>query len=186
MSLFDVLPDLNGDIYSPEVQEQIEQAIQKSANYIKEEVSRVAEEFLWSDFSSDKEDRGIEIRVPFRGKKIPVRIKRALSLDERQQANDAAFKLEFDEKGKPTIAKQDQSAFTKEVCLLGLKYWPFEYSKGKPVPINRETLDKADGGLLSEIANRILGITEVKKEELGPFESQSDETSSKAETHARS
>lgn len=150
------------------------ESIKQSGDYIKKEVSRVAEQFLWEEFSADEKDRGIEVKIEYHNKMLPFRVKRALTIDERQRANDAAIKIELDKSGKPRITKQDQAAFTKEIVLVGLKFWPFEYHAGKPVPINRETVSVLDGGLLDQIASHILGIAEVDKAELDPFERKSD------------
>lgn len=141
----------------------------------------MADEFLWEHYSTDASDRGVETEIVWRGKKIPLRVKRALTLDERQRANDVAFKFDVDKEGAAHIVKQDQGAFTKEVVLIGLKYWPFEYSPGNPVPINRKTINEADGGLLDIIASRILGITEVDKAALDPFVRKSEEDYSQEE-----
>jgi hypothetical protein len=136
---------------------------------------------MWGDYASDPNDRGVEITVRHHGKAIPFRIRRSLTIDERQRAADAAFTIELDENGKPKIGKQDQSAFTKETVFIGLKEWPFKYPGGGKVPITRKTIGELDGGLLDKLANYILGITEVDKAQLDPFGSPSDEASSKAE-----
>ncbi len=35
--------------------------------------------FIWSDYSSDASDRGVETTVTWRGETIPIRVKRALT-----------------------------------------------------------------------------------------------------------
>lgn len=136
--------------------------------------------FLFDEYFSGTD---IEVKIPFNGKLLPFRIKKSLTLQERQQANDAAIKVNFDTKGKPTIQKNDQAAYTNEILMVGLRFWPFEYRPGKPVPINRETIAKLDGNLSDEIAARILGVVEVEAEQLVPFERVSDEASSQEEQH---
>lgn len=142
--------------------------------------------FLWENFASESNDHGVQIEIEFQGEKLPFRIKRHLTIDERQRANDAAFKIDLDKDGKPTISKQDQAAFTKEVVLIGLRAWPFEYSEGNPVPLIRKNIAALDGALLSELAGRILGTTEVKKEELVPFGKESEDHSLQVEQVDRS
>jgi len=131
--------------------------------------------FLWDEFSSDPGDRGVEVIIEWKGKLLPFRIKRALTLDERQRANQAAIEIGLSDEGKPVIVKQDQAAYTKEIVLIGLKFWPFEYSPGKPVPINLKNISILDGGILDKLASHILGLVEVKKVELDPFAPKSDE-----------
>lgn len=138
--------------------------------------------FLFDEYFSGSD---IEIHIPYKGKLIPFRIKRALTLKERQQANDAAIQVNFDSKGKPNLQKNDQAAYTNEIILVGLKFWPFEYRPGKPVPINRETVAKLDGNLADEIAARILGAVEVDESALDPFVKESDEASSPEDQPAR-
>jgi hypothetical protein len=131
--------------------------------------------FTWDNFSTTANDRGVEVTIPFEGENIPFRIKRRLTIDERQRANQAAIEISLDKHGKPTIARQDQAAFTKMIVLVGLKFWPFEYAEGDSVPINEKTISQLDGRLLDEIAARILGTAEVDQEALVPFEKRSDE-----------
>jgi hypothetical protein len=127
--------------------------------------------FLFDDYFSDPSDRGIEISILHKGKALPFRIKRALTAKERQVASNAAITIALDKDGKPQIVGQpNQSEFTTETILVGLKYWPFEYSPGKPVPINRKTIESLDGGLADELASRILGSTGVAPGVLAPSE----------------
>src|SRR5258708_36637351 len=104
--LFDVLPDL--DDPTPE-------SIEQTVTYIKEEVAKVAERiveekqtFFFEEYFSDSKDRGVEIKIEWKGKNLPFRIKRALTLKEKQRANEAAFKLELDKNSKPKIGPHGQ------------------------------------------------------------------------------
>ncbi len=55
--------------------------------------------FIWSDYSSDASDRGVETTVTWRGETIPIRVKRALTIDERQKANKAAIQIDLEVDG---------------------------------------------------------------------------------------
>lgn len=135
-------------------------------------------QFLWENYSTDASDRGVEIFIEWKGDIIPFRIKRSLTIDERQIANNAAIEIKLDEKtGAPVIARQDQAAYTKQVVLLGLKWWPFEFNPGKPVPITMKNISALDGGLLEKIAAHILGAVQVDKAKLDPFVPKSEEVS---------
>lgn len=131
--------------------------------------------FLFHDFFTDEEDKGVEISVQWGGKMLPFRIKHSLTLGERQRVNNAGIQIDVDASGKPILTKQDQSAFTEEVLVIGLKYWPFEYAPGKPVPITRKTIAQLDNELASVIAARILGGTLVNVKALAPFVKRSGE-----------
>lgn len=136
--------------------------------------------FSWEKYSSNSGDKGISIEIEWQGEMLPFRIKRVLTIDERQRANQAGVVIGIGKDGQPRIEKQDQAAFTKQIVLAGLKYWPFEYGEGRPVPITMKNIEALDGGLLDAIAQRILGIVQVNKEDYDPFESQSDAPSSQA------
>jgi hypothetical protein len=125
--------------------------------------------FLWEEYAADSSDRGVLVEIEWRGEVLPFRIKRVLTIDERQRAQQAGVELGIDEKGKPKLIRQDQAAYTKAIVLVGLKEWPFEFEPGKRVPINETTVSKLDAGLLDEIALRILGTTQVNKGDLAPF-----------------
>lgn len=121
--------------------------------------------FLWEDYSADSNDKGVEVKIPFEGQVLPFRIRRRLSLDERQIANDAAFEMGFDKDGAPHLVKSDQGAYTREIVRIGLKKWPFEYSPGNPVPVTPANIAKLDGGLLELISKAILGATDAKRQQ---------------------
>lgn len=131
------------------------------------------EQFLFNDYFSDPNDRGMEITVYHDGRWVPFRIRRALTLKEKQAANNAAIKIEFDEKGKPNVTRMDQAAFTERIVLAALTWWPFTYADGSPVPINRDTVAALDEHLNEEIANKALklaqAIEEAQQVALDPF-----------------
>lgn len=129
--------------------------------------------FLWEEYADDNTDRGVSVDIMWHGEVLPFRIKRVLTIDERQIAQQAGIEIGVDEQGRPKLLRQDQAAYTKAVVRLGLKAWPFEYEEGKHVPINEKTVEKLDAGLLDEIAARILGITQVRRSDADPFGSPS-------------
>lgn len=131
--------------------------------------------FLWEEYAADPGDKGVTIEIEHKGKKTPFRVKRVLTIDERQAANEAGVEIGLDKNGKPVIKKQDQAAFTKEIVRVGLKWWPFEYGPGKPVPITPQHIAELDGELLTKIANAILGIGEQDQSDLDFFEKKSGE-----------
>lgn len=135
----------------------------------------MSESFLWENYSTDPSDKGVEVYIEHRGDIIPFRVRRSLTIDERQKANSAAIEVKLDKDGHPTLARQDQSAYTKQIVLLGLKYWPFEFEPGKPVPITMKNIERLDGGLLDKIAAHILGAVEVDKGKFDPFVQKSEE-----------
>lgn len=136
------------------------------------------ETFLFNEYFADPSDKGAPVTIPFNGKDLPFRLRRSLTIHERQRANDAAVAIEIGDDGKPKVTKLDQGAYNVEIVLAGLKEWPFEFSPGRSVPINRKYVEQLDGVLLERIANQILRVGEVQKDALDPFEMKSDEHSS--------
>ncbi len=111
----------------------------------------------------------MDVTIIARGKPVPFRVKRSLTLKEKQAASDMAVKIDFDEKGKPILSKVDQGAYTVEIVLSGLKWWPYTYDSGEPVPINRETVTVHDSAINEQLASLILGVAEVQQAALAPF-----------------
>jgi hypothetical protein len=133
--------------------------------------------FLFNDFFSDPKDAGLEITVQHADKDIPFRIKHSLNLKERQKAQDAAIKYSFDSKGKPVVSDMNQAAFTAGITLAALIWWPFTYPDGKPVPINKDTVDALDAAISDQIAAQVLKVGQAQVAALDPFALKSDEAS---------
>lgn len=136
---------------------------------------------LYDDFFTDENDRGVEAIIEHKGKMLKFRLKKSLTLDEKQRAADAGVAITLDKQGNPKVTKMDQAAYTRAVLLAGVKYWPFEYSPGKPVPISEKTIRRLDGGLADKIASVILGQQEAQGQALDPFAQKSEEDSSPEE-----
>jgi hypothetical protein len=125
--------------------------------------------FLFNNYFSDPKSKGIEISILFDGKMIPFRIKSALTLKERQRAQNASMKIKVDAQGKPSISNVDQASYTADLVLAALVWWPFTYDNGKPVPINEQTVHALDGELNNRIANKVLHIEESQQVAIDPF-----------------
>lgn len=132
------------------------------------------EEVLYDDFFSDPSDEGVEAVIEHRGKPLTFRLKKSLTLAEKQLAADAAVGISLDKEGTPTITRMDQAAYTREVLLAGVKDWPFRYKDHSKVPINRQSIARMDGGLAEKVAAVILGQREVQQKALDPFAQKSD------------
>jgi hypothetical protein len=144
------------------------------------------ESFLYDDFFTDENDRGVETIIEHDGRKLKFRVKKSLTLDEKQRATDAGVVITLDKDGNPKISKMDQAAYTRAVLLAGVKYWPFEYSPGKPVPITEKTVRRIDGTLADKVAGVILGQQNAQAQALDPFVQKSEEDSLEEEVPTRS
>lgn len=148
-----------------------------------ETINLSGEDVLYDDFFSDPDDEGVEAVIEHKGKMLTFRLKKSLTLAEKQRAADASLGFELSPDGTPKITKMDQSAYTQEVVLAGVKSWPFRYSnhrkiaehlRGTPVPINRYSVSRMDGTLAEKVAAVILGQREAQQKALDPFEQKSD------------
>ncbi len=132
---------------------------------------------LFDDYFSNPNAPGVMMSVFHNGRNIKFKARRSLSLGERQVASDASIKIEIDELGKPVLTKMDQAAFTHEILLMSLKWWPFRYPKdyeiaelaGQPVPINVETIAALDQALSDKMVVRILGMGDQQDKAIIPF-----------------
>lgn len=140
--------------------------------------SKQQETYSFGDYFSDPKGKGVEYVLDFEGRKLTFRIKRTLTLKERQAASNAAFDFKIDaEAGTVALNSMDQSAYNNEILLAGLISWPFTYPEdfevdelaGEPVPINRETVEALDGRIAEAVASRILGLGEGQAKALDPF-----------------
>ncbi len=128
--------------------------------------------YSFNEYFNSPDSKGIEVIVGG----VPFRIRRSLTLDEKQRAQDAGVEIEILD-GEPNIKRMDQGAYTREVVLMALKSWPFTYDedyevvelRGQPVPINRETVSALDEYVAEEIAAKVLRIGEVQRTGLSPF-----------------
>lgn len=126
--------------------------------------------FLYDDFFSEPGDRGVEVMIPWRGKNLPFRLRKSLTIGEKQAAMEKAVSISVTKEGIPKIERMDQGAYSREIALKAITFWPFEFSRGKPVPINKETIAKIDGSLLEKIVTIVTGQDQQQEQALGPFE----------------
>lgn len=129
----------------------------------------MAEQFFFDEFFADDEDPGIEIKVTIKGKQVPIRIKRGLSLEDRAEAELMALKTKMGENGLEVVGI-DEKAAMREMVFRAIKSWPFkDRATGEPTPITRENVMKMLGGG-DEIMKAITVIDKQGEDALGPFE----------------
>lgn len=137
-------------------------------------VTQKLETVLYDDYFTDPNDPGVDVSIAHRGKLLTFRLKKSLTLAEKQIAANAGVSISIDGTGQPTLNKMDQSAYTREILIAGVKAWPFAYQDGTPVPITRDTISRMDGELAEKISFVLLGQREAQAQALVPFGKKSD------------
>ena len=160
--------------------------IEDTVDTINSLVADAIDAILYDDYFTEPGDKGVEVAVEHKGKLLKFRVKKSLTLAEKQAASDAAITISLDKEGTPTLQRMDQAAYTAAVLLGGLKWWPFEYSKGNPVPINAKTIARLDGALGDKIAAIILGQRDAQVAALDPFGAKSGAGSSAGDQQTQS
>lgn len=132
---------------------------------------------LYDDYFSESGDPGAEVEVEHRGKKLKFRLRKSLTLGEKQDALAASVDITLSKDGTPRIDRMDNAAYTEKIVLAAVKAWPFVYPQdfhdkslaGRSVPINKETVHKLDGSLSEKLSNIVLGQETAQGTALSPF-----------------
>lgn len=133
-----------------------------------------AQPFYFDEFFGSEDD-GVEITLKVRGRKVPLRIKRGLTLREKAQAQARAIKRHIDPKtGRVVVDSVDEAGAAEEIAFQMLLSWPFVTRDGAPVPITRENVSKLLGGL-DQLMDLVQKMEESGVEALAPFVSASAE-----------
>lgn len=133
--------------------------------------------FLFDDFFVPADDPGAEYNLDIRGRTIPIRVKRGLSLGDREASKAVATKSHINmTNGQIVVDGFDEGAFMIELLFRCIKSWPFTTKDGKAVPITRANLtqlrtESADA--FAKLMNTLVGNAESKAEALAPFENPS-------------
>jgi hypothetical protein len=126
------------------------------------------QQFFFDEFFG--EDDGVEILLPVRGKKVPIRIRRGLPLQEKLAAQSAAIKRKINPvTGKIEVDRIEEGAAARELAFRMLLDWPFTYREtGEKVPITRENVDKLLGGM-DKLIELVGKLDEEGEAALAPF-----------------
>lgn len=131
-------------------------------------------DFLYDDFFSPKDDPGIEIRPVVRGREVPIRVKRGLSLVAAAEARHRASTHVLNRQtGMPEVVAVDETRMNILLLQASLVSWPFRYRDGSPVPINEETIGELLGDVASAVLSEIQAMMEGRQKSLVPFEQPS-------------
>jgi hypothetical protein len=133
------------------------------------------ETFLFEDFFIPADDPGVETSITVNGREIPLRVKRGLSLGDREAARAVATKMDIDlMKGTMKVDSFDEGVFTIELLFRCLVSWPFT-KDGVAVPITRDNIRALSSSAADEMAKLVqLFVGGNKEEALAPFEKPSD------------
>lgn len=130
------------------------------------------EQFLYDDFFAPADDPGVEIYPVIRGRKVPMRVKRGISLVDAGEARDLASKKALKD-GIPQVVSIDETRMNILLLKKAIVAWPFT-KDGKPVPINEKTIGDLSGVAAQAILDEIQKLMQVRQDSLAPFEQRSD------------
>lgn len=133
----------------------------------------MAEVFLYDDFFSPADDPGIEIRPVIRGREVPLRVKRGISLVDAGEARELATKRVL-RNGIPEIVAIDETRMNVVLLKRVIVSWPFTKRDGSPVPINEKTIGDLVGDAAQAVLDEVQKLFEVREESLVPFENRSE------------
>lgn len=128
--------------------------------------------FLFDDFFASDNDPGVVIGVTIKGRRVPITIKRGLSVTERTAAEQKAVRKHTDPSGRLVFDGVDEAVLVEELLVAAIKDWPFKNSDGSAVPVTRENIRRMLGGA-EEIASAIQTIDREGESALAPFEQPS-------------
>lgn len=114
------------------------------------------QQFFYDEFFGD--DEGVEIYLVVRGREVPMRIRRGLTLKEKAAAQASGVHRSIDPNtGAIKIDRIDEGKAAEEIAFRMLISWPFVNRDGSPVPVTRENVSKLLGGMdkLVEIAAKM-------------------------------
>jgi hypothetical protein len=101
----------------------------------------MAEIFNFDDFFVSPDDLGSEATLTINGRDVPIRLKRNLTLQDIEECKATAIQTRINAQGQPELVSVDEREFGMQILLRVLKSWPFTYSDGSSVPINRQTIE---------------------------------------------
>jgi hypothetical protein len=136
------------------------------------------DKFFFDDFFVADDDPGVEYLVMMGGKEVPLRIKKALTLDDIEACKEKAIKKDWNfRSGEMIVRGVDERTFVLEVLLRAIISWPFEYRDGRKVPITREVLQSMMADSYDALARIVTGLISQRREQTDPFEKVSAEAS---------
>lgn len=147
---------------------------------------------LFEDFFVDDNDPGVEKDVVLTARDgskhtIQVRIRRALSLGDREAAKSAATKTHVAPDGSLVVDGFDNGIFMVEVLTRCVIRWPFERAvrdesgavlSHSPVAVTRDNVRKLkheNGDAFAELVNGIVQGAAADKANMDRFEKPSEE-----------
>jgi len=130
--------------------------------------------FLYDDFFSPVDDPGIEIHAMIRGRKVPLRIKRGLSLIDAANARErASTRVLNRQTGMPEVVAMDESRMNILLLQSSIISWPFKYRDGSLVPITEQTIGEMLGDAAAAVLEHVQRLMEGRQEALVPFDKPS-------------
>jgi hypothetical protein len=123
--------------------------------------------YNFDDFFVSPDDLGAEATLTINGRDVPIMLKRNLTLQDIEECKAAAIQTRINAQGQPELVSVDENEFSMQVLLRVLKSWPFTYSDGSPVPINRASIENMMATGASALMQLVLTI--IQGRDITPF-----------------
>jgi hypothetical protein len=126
--------------------------------------------FLVDDFFVSASDPGVELSVEFKGRVVPLRVRRSITLGAKEAAMQGAIQRHVTDEGRVVVDGMDDAKLTAGVLHAYLVAWPFSSADGTPLPVTLENIERLDSNFL-EAALTVLRNKQTAREEQadGPF-----------------
>lgn len=127
----------------------------------------MAELFQFEDFFVAADDPGADAEIEINGRTVPLKLKRSLTLQDLEESKTAAVQTKINAQGVPELVSVDENEFTLQVLQRMIKSWPFTFSDGSPVPVDRKNLEAMMASGAAALQQLVL--TMVNARDIAPF-----------------
>jgi hypothetical protein len=126
--------------------------------------------FLFDDFFVDESDPGVEILVELKGRQVPIRVRRSITLTQKEAAMQGAIQRHITDEGRVVVDGMDDALLSIGVLFAYLVAWPFTRRDGSPVPITREAVAALDSNFIETALMALRAKQAAREVEAdGPF-----------------
>jgi hypothetical protein len=139
-----------------------------------EEQAATAQVFYFDDFVVGEDDPGVEVDVEIRGKVLPIRFHRGLTIEDREAAKNAGVTRRILPTGTIELLSVREDIIQLETVARAIKSWPFKDRQGKMVPITKQNVKALGAEALDVLFFAYQKVSTGRQQALVPFVMPSD------------